>query len=235
MPGYRALDDSGNDIQQAVAGTGAIRLMDQIVQALVATQDDDLMLTRLGIAYQSDMTDRVSYDDAYFNKCLGYEDKPIATAINKGRIELVKRHYHGAVLDIGVGSGEFIKKRSKTWGYDINPCAKQWLESIGKYREDFANFDAFTMWDVLEHVEDPEMYFKHMAKDTKLFVSIPIFHSVAQIRRSKHYRPGEHLYYFTVPGLIWWMKQYRFRCLETATFEIAAGRDSIYSFAFCRD
>src|SRR5688572_9066508 len=82
-----------------------------------------------GVAYQADMSVRVGYDEAYFNKCLGYEDQGIALAINRGRIELVARHVDPgeAVLDIGVGSGEFIKKRPNTFGYDINPVAEAWL------------------------------------------------------------------------------------------------------------
>ena len=58
--------------------------------------------------------------------------------------------------------------------------------------------------------------------------------SVYSIRDSKHYRPGEHLYYFTELGFAQWMARHGFELLEVSNFETKAGRDSILSFAFRR-
>ena len=208
--------------------------MDSVIKDYPAVDDGDLMLClNNGVAYQRDMSAPVSYDGAYFNKCLGYEDQDIALKINAGRIALVDK-YVGAkpVLDIGIGSGEFIKKRPNTFGCDINPLALAWLEAEGKRVDDFAIFRAFTFWDVIEHVEEPAEYFRRIANGSFLFTSLPIFDDLRRIRKSKHYRPNEHFYYWTERGFTDWMARYGFWLQERQDFEIKAGRNSILSFAF---
>jgi hypothetical protein len=208
--------------------------MDKVIQDYRYIPDKDLNICYdNGVAYQYDMSASVEYDQPYFDKCFSYEDQDIALAINNGRINLVKRHFGlGNVLDIGVGSGEFIKKRPHTFGYDINPAAIAWLKENGKWREDFGDFNAFTFWDVIEHVKNPFDYFSQIIPGSFLFTSLPIFVDLYRIRDSKHYRPNEHYYYWTKNGFIDWMKAYGFRFLEYSDFETRAGRDRIGSFAF---
>lgn len=212
--------------------------MDQFISGFAATPDQDLMQCH-GVAYQRDMQHKVSYDAAYFDKCRSYEDKEIAVKINAGRIAMVNKYVgpEATVIDIGIGSGEFIRKRGATFGHDINPRAVTWLKRnklwIGE--EELSAFEAFTFWDVIEHVEDPNHYFRHIDGGGYLFTSLPIFEDLSRVRESKHYRPGEHLYYWTEQGFVDWMAMYRFRLLERQDFEIKAGRESILSFAFRRD
>ncbi len=188
-----------------------------------------------GVAWQRDQSQLVSYDESYFNKCAGYEGSDIANAINRGRVEFVAKHYCpvSPVLDIGIGSGEFIRSRkARTYGMDVNPKAVEWLKESGLWADDLLKFSAFTMWDVIEHVPEPEDYFRHISIGSYLFTSIPIFSDLTRIRESKHYRPGEHLYYWTRQGFVMWMQMHGFECLEVSDFETRAGRDSILSFAF---
>lgn len=207
--------------------------MDRYIAQFPAKPDGDLNLClEHGAAYQVDRQHIVPYDGDYWNKCAGYEDSEIALKLNKGRIEFVESHYKGEVLDIGVGCGEFIKKRHGTYGYDVNPKAIEWLLSADLYRDNFTDFDAFTLWDVLEHIPTPEHYFINMRAGSFLFVSLPIFADLTRIRESKHYRPGEHLYYWTRDGLIEWMLLHKFDLCGHSDFETQAGRDSIQSFAF---
>lgn len=205
--------------------------MDRFIQHYDAIDDNDLMLCN-GIGYQKDMSHLVSYNEDYFNKCLSYEDREIALKINRGRIGLVNHYFDGPVLDIGVGSGEFIKKRPKTYGYDINPVAVEWLKEHGRFSNRFEDFMCFTFWDVIEHVPDPGKYFDRIPRWAYVFTSIPVFEDLTKIRKSKHYRPNEHLYYFTKNGLINWMQHYGFLFLQMQDFEIDAGREDIYTFAF---
>lgn len=212
--------------------------MDELIRRYDATPDGDLMLcpTR-GIAYQRDMARyRVPYDEAYYQKCAGYDGSDIAQRINAGRVDLVDRHVgdERRVLDIGVGSGEFVRARPSTWGFDINPRAVELLREAGKWADDLAAFRAFSLWDVLEHIEMPNNYFRKMAPGSHLFCCLPIFSSVTAIRQSKHYRPGEHLYYFTERGLLNWMGEYRWEMLERSEYETGAGREDIVSYAFRR-
>lgn len=212
--------------------------MDEIIKRFERRKDDDLCICEArGVAYQRDMSIKVQYGEDYFNKCLSYEDQDIANKINAGRVQIVKDHFgDAAVLDIGIGSGEFVKKRGgETYGLDVNPTAIKWLKHRGKYSNEFDKFGAFTFWDVLEHVEEPKNYFKHMKQGSYLFTSIPIFKDLSKIRESKHYRPGEHLYYFTKQGFVDYMQAYGFRLLDHREFEMEAGREDIHTFAFCKD
>lgn len=212
--------------------------MDRFVADYPGFPDGDLMICQAhGVAYQADMeAGPVPYDQKYFDHYVELEDQEIGRRINEARIALVSRHHKGWILDVGIGSGEFIKKRGvDTAGYDVNPVAKEWLLERKLWSESFGAFPGFTFWDVLEHVADPDIYFRHMGPGKRLFTSLPIFPDLGSVRASKHYKPGEHLYYWTRDGFIAWMKQHRFNLLEHNDAESVAGRESIGSFAFERD
>lgn len=210
--------------------------MDRFIQRFRCVEDDDLVLCPDdGVAYQKDRTHLVAYDEAYYSKCQSYEDTEIANKINAGRIELVDRYVGpSSVVDVGIGSGEFIKKRPNTYGHDVNPVAIEWLKRQDLWAKGLCNAAGATFWDVLEHVLDPGHYLDQINLHSYCFVSLPIFYGLGGIRLSKHYRPGEHLQYFTEEGFVRWMGLYGFSLLTTETFEIDAGRESIYSFAFKR-
>lgn len=209
--------------------------MDRFIASLPAQSDGDLMLCHdYGIAYQADRTNLVSYDAAYYDKCAGYEGQAIANKINAGRVAFVAKHYAGTVVDVGIGSGEFIKTRGNTYGHDVNPAGIEWLKRNDLWVERLSGFGAVTMWDVIEHCEDPQIYLQQIGLHGFLFVSLPIVYGLTAIRASKHYRPGEHLTYWTADGFISWMDRHGFLLLEQSDFEIEAGRESIYSFALKR-
>ena len=63
---------------------------------------------------------------------------------------------------------------------------------------------------------------------------VRVFEDLADIRKSRHYRPGEHLYYFTDRGIVSWMAMHGFDLLERDWFETRAGRESIATYAFQR-
>lgn len=211
--------------------------MDKLIMRFDRQVDADLALCpHRGVAYQRDMRVTAIYDGAYVEKCRSYEGKAIANAINAGRTAMVARHYgHGRALDVGVGSGEFVRHRPGTYGCDINPAATNWLIRSGLWNDRIEEFQAVTFWDVLEHMPDPGETLRRVPAGGYVFASIPVFADLTKIRDSKHYRPGEHLYYWTEEGFIRWMAEYQFRLLERDDYETRAGRDSITSFAFRRD
>lgn len=210
--------------------------MDRMICRFDAVNDNDLMLClERGVAYQRNMSIRVEYAKQYFDNYVALEGKEIAKKLNAGRVALVERHTGVTpALDIGVGSGEFVKTRASTFGYDINYNAVRWLKQNGRYSDDFRSFKVFTFWDVIEHVEDINHYFRRVAPGSFVFTSLPIFDDLRRIRKSKHYKPGEHLYYWTKQGFVDWMALYGFKLLEADDFETKAGRESIVSFAFQR-
>lgn len=210
--------------------------MDRFIQSMPAQEDGDLMLCAAnGVAYQKDQTHIVNYDAEYYDKCKNYEGREIAKKINAGRIALVQKHFgDGLAVDVGIGSGEFIKNRPETYGRDINPVAIEWLKRNDLWARYLGDFEALTFWDVIEHVPTPEDYFRQISPGAYLFTSLPIFDDLSLIRQSKHYRPGEHLYYWTESGFVQWMKLHGFQLLERQAFEIEAGRKDILSFAFAK-
>lgn len=209
--------------------------MDRFIGSYPAMRDGDLMLCPdHGVAYQHDQSDLVAYDEAYYAKCASYEGQEIANKINAGRVALVDKHFGGKAVDVGIGSGEFIRSRPNTYGHDVNPAGMEWLKRNDLWVDKITGFGGVTFWDVIEHIPTPEDYFKQIGLHCWVFCSVPIVYALGGIRLSKHYRPSEHLYYWTADGFVEWMERHGFSSVEMADFEIEAGRESIYSFAFKR-
>ncbi len=202
--------------------------------------DDDLVLCHAaGMAWQRDQgAARVTYDDAYFAKYKGYEGTSIALALNAGRMDMLRRHClpGHTVLDYGAGCGTFVRwalaAGYRAMGYDICPATVEHLARISAYSENIEEFDVVTFWDSLEHIDQPQRPLARVRDGAHVLVAIPIFEDLRRIRESKHYRPGEHLYYWSVPGFLRWMSRQGFRFIEGSGHEIEAGRASIGAFAF---
>lgn len=217
--------------------------MDSLIKRFDFDKDADLNLClHRGIAYQRDMKISAKYDEDYWNKCAKYETENPERfrAVNQGRLDFVNKYCKGAdLLDIGIGAGHFLKARNDqnqpTRGLDVNPYAKKWLQENDLWSDNFPGFKGFCLWDVIEHLEQPERMFRHMGYGSYLFTSIPVFEDLKKIRESRHYRPGEHLYYYTDKGFVEYMALWGWRLVEKRDFEQRAGREQIMSYAFCRD
>lgn len=109
----------------------------------------------------------------------------------------------GRVLDIGYGDGEFIRQASRagffTMGYDAHaddigvPVVKELKPGV---------FDIVTMFDSFEHMADLDEPFK--AAPSMFVVTVPwLPEGVTDetIRQWRHYKPNEHLHYFTEKSL----------------------------------
>lgn len=214
--------------------------MDSIIKRFDGVVDNDLVICPRGVAYQRNMKYRVAYGDDYLRKFAAY-DEGISKAVNAGRCEFMLQHVPagGRVLDIGAGDGAFVRAAGfagfDAYGFDIIPSAAKALSDAKVYAEDPSDFDAVTLWDVIEHMDMPETRLKAIRKHAHVFVSLPIFDDLTRIRESKHYRPGEHLYYWTEQGFINYMAGRGFRLVGKSAHETQAGRESIGAFAFCRD
>lgn len=189
----------------------------------------------LGIGLLEPDTDTVAiYDKEYFSKYFTYEDTDIGRKLNQARIDLVEKYTHSdEVLDIGIGSGQFVRE-ADCYGTDINPYAIEYLRSLEKYAEigEGNEWEWVTMWDVLEHLPCPNDILKYVQKG--VILSMPIYDSKDHVLRSKHFRPNEHIWYFTIQGLIYIMGLAGFKCLEFNRVESDIGREDIGSFVFVR-
>jgi SAM-dependent methyltransferase len=191
-----------------------------------------------GLMYQRDMSKTVDYDKSYFENYVHREDSEIARKLNVARTSLSEK-YCDCVVDVGVGSGEFIKKsKIKVLGYDINPVGVKWLEERGLFTDIYdevpVEVRGFTLWDTLEHIQNPQKLLKCVRPGDFLFVSMPIFSEIEKVRESKHYKPGEHLYYFEKNGLIIFLDDSGFSLVEYNDKETQAGREGIGSFVFLK-
>lgn len=118
------------------------------------------------------------------------------------------------VLDIGYGDGEFIRALRKCGvdaiGYDVHS------DSLGvpTVSDLSGKYDVVTLYDALEHVENLETILKI---NTEYFiVTVPNFllnQSDDQIRNWKHYKPNEHLHYFTEASILALFRRHDFDCL----------------------
>lgn len=176
------------------------------------------------------------YDRAYFEKYLAYEHNALEPMLTDQRVALVNRYAgpDAPVLDVGIGSGCFIKRRaSKTFGYDINPVAVEWLKERGIWKDPMLEpVENMTLWDTLEHLPDPARMISRVR--SWVFLSIPIFLNAEHVLRSKHFRKNEHYWYFTESGLIQWFKANGFTLIEKNRQEENLGREDIGTYVFRR-
>jgi hypothetical protein len=210
--------------------------MDKIIEGYMSVPFGELNYCyKNDIMYQRDMHISIEYDKHYFAKYVSHENSEIARKLNQGRTSITEK-YCLKILDIGIGSGEFIKKSNIfTYGYDINPVAIKWLMERQIYVDPYTNMpevDGLTFWDSLEHIPNPGQLLSLIPSGKYVFISLPIFNDLLKVRSSKHYKPNEHYYYFTANGMIGWMKDSGFDLLEMSDFETRAGREDILTFVF---
>lgn len=109
----------------------------------------------------------------------------------------------GRILDIGYGDGEFIRQASRagffTMGYDSHtddigvPVVKELTPGL---------FDIVTMFDSFEHMADLSEPFKAAPKMFVVTVPwLPEGVTDESIKAWRHYKPNEHLHYFTEKSL----------------------------------
>jgi 2-polyprenyl-3-methyl-5-hydroxy-6-metoxy-1,4-benzoquinol methylase len=195
-----------------------------------------------GIAYQVDRSKPIQYNIKYIKKLDKYrENIHMHESINKARVELVKEYVSGwkHVLDIGCGNLDFLKELNKSYilshGYEVIPKSVDELKELNAYvdisdKDNLYEMDAVTMWDVLEHLKEPKEVLDKIPTGCLLMVSIPIFETFHKLEESRHYRPNEHLWYFTHSGFIAYMEGWQL--LEYNDRETELGREGIRTYVF---
>lgn len=173
------------------------------------------------------------YDAAYWQKYLEMDASDTGAALTKARVDLVRKFYTGGILlDVGIGGGRFVREIGG-YGFDINPDAVNWLTNAGLYLDpEIDAVQAATFWDSLEHIHDPRQILANVAQFA--FVSCPIFDGPKHVLRSKHFRRDEHCWYFTEPGLAWFMNREGFELISSNRMEVECGREDIGTFVFER-
>lgn len=175
------------------------------------------------------------YDEAYFEKYQRYARTERGQAITAARVDLVRRFTDRHVVDIGIGSGDFISARMGwTWGYDVNPAGVRWLQGCGRWCDPYAQpVEAISLWDTLEHIPDPGALLRNVLHH--VFVSLPIVPGDGPPPADwKHLRRDEHCWYWTRAGFRRWMAGHGFEQMTVSDVETRLGREDILTFVFER-
>jgi len=194
---------------------------------------------RMGIGFSAG--NKALYNKATFLRLRERDDSEMGRAINAFRVALVNKYVppERRVLDIGPGALTFMKARGNCLAFDINPHAiailKRQHEWFDLYNDSFSvkRIAGVTFFDSLEHITNPALILNRIGNQP-IIVSLPIFWNKKHCMNSKHFKPGEHLWYFTHRSFLQYMAGLGFEMLEERNDERNMGRESIKTFVFRR-
>ncbi len=137
---------------------------------------------------------------------------------------IIKLYPH--VLDFGCGVGWFAAFKpdwvSRCDTFDVMPVPQTGIKP---------NYDIVTMWDVLEHIADFTQLEKILLITKYVAMSIPMKPDNVAWLDWKHFKPGEHLHYYTEDLLCALFAKYDFsmQTKDTPEYEL---RKDVVSFVF---
>ena len=153
------------------------------------------------------------YDLSYYEKMLReYSDS--AHFICKTRWEFVSEINPEVVLDYGSGVGWFRAFRPK--GVIVDTY------DLGNFPQTGVNqdhYDLLCLWDVLEHIPNFTVLSPVFQKASHVAVSLPVKPEDVKFEDWKHFKPLEHLHYFSVDALVAFFKKFHFKNLRVGTPE----------------
>lgn len=162
------------------------------------------------------------------------------TMLNKKRNWVEKHSKKASILDIGAGTGYFLANmKNNAWevlGFEPEKKAREVakekhdIDLIDNFDEIFKSnkkFDAVSMWHVLEHVHELDLYFNYfkklLNKNGKVFIAVPNYSSYD----SKFYKKDWAAW--DVPKHLWHFNPKSFKTLaEKHNFEL----EKMYSLPF---
>ena len=152
-----------------------------------------------------------------------------AEAISKIRWDFISQLNPKIVLDYGSGPGWFRAWRPEgveVCSYDVANYPQTGIELL--------SYDVVCFWDVLEHIPDFKVVEPVLRLSNAVAVSIPVTPSDPSLLTNwQHFKPGEHLHYFTTDTICALFKRYGFHLSESNQNECPPRKD-ITSFLFTR-
>jgi len=170
----------------------------------------------------------VNYDLNYFEKMLR-EYSGNGERIARIRWGFISEIEPRTVLDYGSGVGWFRAWRPpgvEVDSYDIGPVPQTEIRLV--------MYDVSCFWDVLEHIPNFEDLEPVFALSRHIALTVPIKPEDTSLSEWKHFKPGEHLHYFTRESTEAFFSRYGFRLLKSSTAECPP-REDVYSFLFKRE
>ena len=167
----------------------------------------------------------MKYDLDYYENLLRQYSKT-AEGICRIRWEWIAEYKPKSVLDYGAGVGWFRAYRPD--GVMVHSF------DIGGYPQTGISLQVYDMvcfYDVLEHINDFTEIEPVIRLANRIVTSLPIKNG--DLAEWKHFKPGEHLHYFTEETLEALMKRYGFRVIKSGKPECPPRKD-IHSYVFGR-
>ena len=187
------------------------------------------------------------YDTDYFTggEYLDYqEDEVFFKKTFRDRLrQLLRRRRDGRLLEIGAAYGFFLdlaREHFQVIGYEVNHAAARYArEALGVdvRTDDFLRstvqgidgpVDVTVMWDVIEHLERPDLYLARIAALSRpgalLYVTTGDIGSLLARLRGRKWRmihPPTHMHYFSRPTLARLLANHGFRVLGTQAVGVA--------------
>lgn len=159
--------------------------------------------------FQWPMEITTKYNAEYVAK---YDAYPTTNAMSHLRLGIVAKYLYtnAKVLDVGYGNGDFIKLINKFgaqgFGYDVHGLGEKYCvrEVDIKNLEDDQYWRVITFFDSLEHFDELDVIKELKAHADVVVVTMPVvppWFPGNCPSAWKHYRPGEHLHYFSQESL----------------------------------
>lgn len=145
-----------------------------------------------------------------------------AEDICKIRWSFVKETKPRTVLDYGCGIGWFRAFRPKDVKMDTFDIGDYPQTGIRRKK-----YDLICMWDVLEHLPNFKPIGKLLSNARFVAVTVPIKPKGKKMETWKHFKPGEHLHYFTPKTLDLFFKTYGFKKVKSGYPECPPREDII--------
>lgn len=173
---------------------------------------------------------RTDFFDEYREK----DQTDMGQALIRMRLGLLRQYVADGelVIDVGIGGGGFVCSRGKTLGLDVDPKAIEWLRQADWLATKSSLPSALCFWDSFEHMPDHELITRY--QPNFVLMSIPLFSDKGDVLTSKHYKPGEHLWYFTHRGLLTYMERLGYEQMHFSRAEEILGREGIGTLVFAR-
>jgi SAM-dependent methyltransferase len=148
--------------------------------------------------FQSDLHVSMVYDADYAHQ---YDHRP-HEAMSRIRWEFIQQHLGlrqgSKVLDIGYGNGAFLKLAQREgmdiFGIDLHG------EDFGVPEVDYEttiDFDLICFFDSIEHLPEFDLIFGLNARNVVVSIPDPPDFLLSTPNLWRHYKPGEHLHYFS--------------------------------------
>jgi len=167
------------------------------------------------------------YNLEYYENLLRIHSKT-AQEISKIRWDFVVQCNPVTVLDYGCGCGFFRAYRPKAVLVDTFDIGGYPQTGITRDRYDLVCF-----WDVLEHFASCKYILSCLTDVKYVALSIPILPDGMELETWKHYKPGEHLQYFTHESLSDIFRKFDFIKIKEGQPECPPRKD-VWNFLYAK-